>query len=108
MTIDATPFLRLYAKWRNSQLANQDFAAVQERQLLKLLKTARSTRFGTQHGFATIGSVDDYQRRVPLRRYEDFWRDYWRASFPKFSNVTWPGSMRFLAVSSGTSSGTTK
>ena len=31
-----------------------------------------------------------------MRRYEDFWRDYWQSSFPRLTNLTWPAaSTRF-------------
>ena len=45
---------------------------------------------------------------MPLRRYEDFWRDYWKSAFPVLDDVTWPGRAPFFAVTSGTTSGTTK
>ena len=50
----------------------------------------------------------DYQARVPLRRYEDFWRDWWQPAFPRLDDVTWPGRVPYFALSSGTTSGTTK
>ena len=105
---DATPFLRLYARWRNQQLANLNPAETQTRELLKLVRHAASTSFGKMHGFSSISSVEDYQRQVPLRKYEDFWRDFWKDSFPTLKDCTWPGTIPYFPVSSGTSSGTTK
>ncbi|MBL8689540.1 MAG: GH3 auxin-responsive promoter family protein [Rhodospirillaceae bacterium] len=86
----------------------QDAAATQERQLHRLSHRARDTRFGRAHDFRSIDSVAAYQSAVPLRRYEDLWREWFRPVFPAIDNVTWPGSIGHLAVSSGTSSGTTK
>lgn len=106
--LDATPFLRLYARWRNHQLSAMNPAATQQQQLRALIKAAASTRFGIDHSFNSIADVSDYQRRVPLRTYENFWNDYWKASFPRLENCTWPGLIRYFPVSSGTSSGTTK
>ena len=106
--LDATPLLRAYAGWRLYGLARQDAAESQRRQLLGLLAHARNTRFGREHGFARLRSVSDYQHAVPLRRYEDFWRDYWSALYPVLENATWPGIMPFFANSSGTGSGATK
>lgn len=108
MTIDATPLLRLYARWRNSQLESATPAEKQRRQLMWLLKRAATTRFAKEHDFRDISSVEDFQRRVPLRTYEDFWTQFWKESFPVLDSVTWPGVVRHFAVSSGTSSGTTK
>jgi len=105
---DATFLLRFYARRRQRTLACRDYAAQQTRQLLALVRRAAKTRFGREHGFASIRSVADYQSRVPLRSYEDFWRDYWQPVFPKLSDCTWPGTIPFFALSSGTASGATK
>ena len=57
---------------------------------------------------ARLDTVEDYQRAVPLRTYEDFWERYWREAFPRLQGTTWPDPVPYLAVSSGTSSGKTK
>ncbi len=106
--LDATPLLRLYARYRLPRLAAQNPAAVQREQLLKLVAHARETRFGRDHAFAVIHSVADYQNAVPLRRYEDFWEAYWRDRFPQLTDVTWPGRIPYFAVTSGTATGVTK
>ena len=64
--------------------------------------------FGRDHDFARIASVADFQARVPLRRYEAMWNDYWKPAYPVLDNVSWPGIVPFFAMSSGTTSGTTK
>ena len=106
--LDATPLLRLYGRTRLARLARQDAAATQQRQLMRLLRRAGATRFGSDHGFAEIRSVEDYQRQVPLRRYEDFWEAYWKDAFPVLTDLTWPGTIPYFAVTSGTSTGRTK
>jgi GH3 auxin-responsive promoter len=106
--IDATPLLRRYARYRLTQLARQDSVAEQQRQLLRLVHRARNTRFGRDHDFASMRSVRDFQDRVRLRRYEDMWQTYWQPSFPRLVDCTWPGTIPFFALSSGTTSGTTK
>jgi hypothetical protein len=105
---DATPLLRLYAAGRRARLSRQHPAATQQAQLRALLRRAQSTRFGRAHGFAAIGDVAAFQKAVPLRRYEAFWQDWLQSAFPDLGGVAWPGSIGYLAVSSGTSSGTTK
>ncbi|WP_439814426.1 GH3 family domain-containing protein [Zavarzinia sp. CC-PAN008] len=104
----ATAVLRLHAGRRLRQLARQDPVESQRQQLMALLARAAGTRFGRAHGFAAIHDVADYQRAVPLRRYEDFWTDWWREPFPRLDDVTWPGRIPYFALSSGTTSGTTK
>jgi hypothetical protein len=106
--LDATPLLRAYAAFRLRQLRRQDPLAVQERTLLRLVARSAATRFGRDHDFGAIRSVADYQTRVPLRRYEDFWRDYWQAAFPLLADVSWPGTIPYFALTSGTTTGTTK
>jgi GH3 auxin-responsive promoter len=106
--MDATPALRLYARWRAARLGRQDAAAVQQRTLLRLIRRAAGTQFGRDHGFAAIRGLRAFQAAVPLRRYEDFWSSYWRAPFPTLIDVTWPGRIPFFAATSGTSTGATK
>lgn len=113
MPIDLTPLLRTYAPFRLAQLRSQgatrdSIAATQETQLLKLLRKARNTKFGLDHGFKSISSVKEYQSRVPLRKYEEMWDRYWKSTFPRLENCSWPGLVKFFALSSGTTSGATK
>src|SRR5439155_10839096 len=46
--------------------------------------------------------------RVPLRTYEALWHDYLESSYPVFEDLTWPGRIPFLALTSGTTTGATK
>jgi hypothetical protein len=80
----------------------------QEVQLRKLVRKARSTRFGRDHGFAGIDSIASFQKAVPLRSYEALWNEYLRDSYPVFENLTWPGRIPYIALSSGTTQGPTK
>ena len=97
--------LKTYARRRKPI---DDPAAVQERQLLKLVNEAKDTTFGHDHHFAEISNVADYQRHVPIRTFEDFWADYWSEPFPNLENLTWPGTIRYFARSSGTTTGDSK
>ena len=93
---------------RRARLDALDVPATQERILLDLVARARGTRFGRDHDFASVKSVADYQKRVPLRGYDDFWADYWQAPYPDLGGVTWPEVPPYYALSSGTTSGATK
>jgi hypothetical protein len=105
---DATGLLRLYARHRLARLAREDAVTEQRRQLLNLVRRACDTRFGRDHAFRDIRSVNDFQSRVKLQNYEETWGSYWRDDFPRLTDCTWPGTIPFFALSSGTSSGTTK
>ena len=106
--LDATPLLRLYARWRRARLARLEPAPTQQAQLRGLLARARGPRFGRDHGFAAIRTIEDFRAAVPLRRYEDFWSEYWKDAFPVLENLTWPGRVPHFALTSGTTSGTSK
>lgn len=97
-----------YARRRAQVLDRLPAAATQRELLLNLIHTSEQTRFGRDHGFATIRTIEDYQRRVPVREYEAFWKEYWQPVFPRLVDVTWPGLIPYFALSSGTTSGSTK
>ena len=96
--LNATPLIRLYARRRLRKLAQMDVADVQRRALLTLVGRAARTSFGRDHDFANIRSVIEYQKRAPLRRYEDFHESYWKAVFPELRGVSWPAAVPFFAV----------
>jgi hypothetical protein len=100
--------LERYARRRAAAINRLDTERTQERTLLKLVHYARNTCFGRDHDFSRIRSVADYQQRVPLRDYEAFWSSYWRESFPFLQGMSWPDPIPYFALSSGTTSGTTK
>ena len=106
--MDLTPSLRTFAERRLRTLARQDPLHAQRQTLRSLLRRAARTRFGFDHGFAGINSISDYQARVPLRTFEDFRRDYFEPSFPVLRNVAWPGRIPAFALTSGTTSATSK
>lgn len=106
--IDLSAVLKLYAKYRKYVLSSFAPAKMQERQLFFLLRKAADTKIGRDHDFRSIKSVSEFQRRVPVRSYEQIWEDYFKPSFPHLNNCTWPGLIKTFAVSSGTTSGATK
>src|SRR5262249_6555419 len=97
-----------YARRRVARLDRYPAARSPEQTVLRRVGQAAGTRFGREHGFGSIRTVADYQRRVPLRDYEAFWGEYWRPAFPHLADATWPGPVPYLALSSGTTTGSTK
>ena len=87
--------MRTMRKWQ------RDPAPFQERLLLKHVHGAARTTFGREHDFKSIRSVEDYQKRVPLRSYLDF-KPYWDRQLDGEADVTWPGQVRYFTSSGGT------
>lgn len=106
--MNLTPVLKLYARRRRMSLAAQDPVAAQTREWAKLIARAAPSKFAADHGFAGLKTIADFQRAVPLRRYDDFWKTYWKPAFPRIENATWPGVVPYFAVTSGTTSGASK
>jgi GH3 auxin-responsive promoter len=97
-----------YAHLRTAGLDRLDVPETQWQTLRRLMHKARKTNFGREHAFDRIVGIEQYQQMVPIRTYEDFWRDYWQATFPRLEGTTWPDFIPYFALSSGTTSGTTK
>ena len=97
-----------YAHYRTRSLDRMDVSRVQEATLMRLVRTAHNTRFGRDHDFSRIASVAEYQARVRIRDYEWLWQTYWKDSYPRLDDITWPGKIPYYALSSGTTTGATK
>jgi sterol desaturase/sphingolipid hydroxylase (fatty acid hydroxylase superfamily) len=59
-----------FVYWRPLIAAARRPNATQLRVLRRILRAQRDTRFGREHGFASIRSVEEFQRRVPVQTYE--------------------------------------
>lgn len=106
--MNLTPLLKLYARRRRKTLAAQNPVRAQEMEFIRLRSNGKDTIFGHDHGLDQIMSIEAYQKSVPLRRYDDFWKQYWKPAFPRIENATWPGVVPYFAVTSGTTSGASK
>ena len=106
--LDWTWLLRAHAQRRLGILRRMDPRRTQEQLLQSLVTRASRTRFGRDHEFAGIRTIADYRARVPVRDYEAFWDEYWKESFPRLEDCTWPGLIPYFALSSGTTRGSTK
>jgi len=95
-----------YGSRRRRQLEEiwRDPAGVQERALQRLIATARDTEFGLEHGFRGIGSVAEYQARVPVRDYGQM-RPWLQRAAAGEESVAWPGRCRDWVKTSGTTAG---
>ena len=85
-------------KWMETAVEDQE-------KLMKLLvKTAKHTEFGKDHGFNKIDSYDDFKQQVPVRDYEQL-KPYIEKIKSGKENILWPGKPIYFAKTSGTTSG---
>ncbi|MBX3498878.1 MAG: GH3 auxin-responsive promoter family protein [Alphaproteobacteria bacterium] len=103
-----SPVIRALVALRARASSRVSAVTAQRRTLDRLLRIAAGTRFGRAHDFARLRGPDDFAAAVPLRRYEDFWRDWFAPAWPTLDDLAWPGRIPFFALSSGTTSGTAK
>jgi hypothetical protein len=82
-------------------------AEVQSEQLKTLLGKGAATAFGRDHGLGSVTSLAEFQARVPVRDYEEFFPYIERARMGEKS-VLWPGETRWFARSSGTTGSKSK
>ena len=80
---------------------------IQREQLFKIIARAENTEWGKQHGYASMGSIRDFQERVPISGYEGM-KPYIDRLLQGEDNVLWPGTIRWFAKSSGTTSDKSK
>jgi hypothetical protein len=69
-----------------------------------LIKDAKETEFGEDHHFDTINSIEDFQKNVPIRDYEDL-KSYIEKVKTGQENILWKGKPLYFAKTSGTTSG---
>lgn len=79
----------------------------QEKLFRTLIEAGRETWFGSEHGFAGITSVKDYQNAVPLRDYNGFEPFIDRIRHGE-NYILWNQKVKWFAKSSGTSSSKSK
>ena len=77
---------------------------IQDRTLKTLIKKGKKTRFGLEHSFDKINSAEDYAQNVPVRDYEGI-KKYIDQIKGGSNDILWPGKPKYLAKTSGTTSG---
>ncbi len=97
-------------------------ALLQKRVLKKLLNKAEDTQFGNKFRFSTIlkkfsilTSAKDkkafyraFKETVPTYNYNTIFNEWWHKELADQEDVTWPGKVKYFALSSGTSEASTK
>ena len=85
---------------RNAQNAVADQNLI----LQQNIKKAKDTQFGKDHSLDKIKSYADFKKAVPIRDYEGL-KNYFDLVKNGTANVLWPGVPKYLAKTSGTTSG---
>jgi hypothetical protein len=91
---------------------------LQKQELKKLLIAARDTKFGNSYNFKNVLKsflhpdffrfYNEFKENVPTFNYESIYENWWQKAYQGESNVTWPGKIKFFALSSGTSGASSK
>lgn len=90
----------------------------QRKAFIKLLNKARYTAFGEKYYFEDILSsalfrkdnqfYEQYRQHVPIHDYNKMYEEWWHRTKEGEKNVSWPGRVKFFALSSGTSEAASK
>ena len=84
----------------------------QKKQLSKLLRKAQFTAFGEHYKFHQILSSSNiekaFKETVPVHDYKSIYKRWWYRSLNGETYVTWPGKVKYFALSSGTSEASSK
>ena len=75
--------------------------------LKSLIKTAKNTEFGKQHGFSSIKNYKGFKENIPLRTYEDF-TEFIKKSIAGEKDILWQGKTTWFSKSSGTTDSKSK
>lgn len=95
-----------FANYIYKQIQKSKQTAVQDQdEIFKhLIKAARATDFGKDHGFDKITGYEDFKKAVPVRDYEQL-KSYIEKIKQGKQNVLWKGKPIYFAKTSGTTSG---
>jgi GH3 auxin-responsive promoter len=85
----------------------------QRHTLRHLLERGQYTAFGKHYGFGEILSkeidfLNAFRSRVPVTAYSEMHSQWWHRCQKGEENVTWPGKVKYFALSSGTSDSASK
>ena len=101
--------LRIGEKLGHRQL---DPAQLQAHTLRRLLKRAQHTAFGQYYDFKDLLKADalaeEFQSKVPIFDYDTMYERWWHMALRGVENVSWPGKVKYFALSSGTSGAPSK
>jgi hypothetical protein len=80
---------------------------IQRNQLCCLLREARNTKWGKEHGYGRISDYEGFRKQTPVMAYEAF-APYIERMVSGEADVLWRSSVRWYAKSSGTTNDRSK
>jgi len=107
--MNLTTFARLAFSPRARELKRQEKEgeATQRETFSYLMRKAKDTEYGKQHGFASARTYEDFAANVPVNTYEEL-----KASIDRMrhgeADILWPGRIKWYAKSSGTTADKSK
>lgn len=104
--------IELPAKIPLEKIRRANPARQQAATLKKLLRSAQYTSFGEAHDFGGILKKKDFVRsfrqQVPIHDYNSIHQGWWYRTLNGEAFVSWPGKIKYFALSSGTSEASSK
>lgn len=96
---------------RRNALKGLDFKD-QIKVLSKILKFAQETKFGYHYDFQSIldseNMIREFQKAIPIRDYDQFYQTWLHRCLDDEADVIWPGTIKYFALSSGTTGSPSK
>jgi len=91
---------------KNALSSSVQHVQAQEEVLKQLLETAKDTKFGKTFDFSAILNSENIQKtfisKVPYFDYHKMEKEWWSLLLNGEENVSWPGTVDYFALSSGT------
>lgn len=85
---------------------------LQTKTLRRLIRFASHTAFGQYYDFKELlrapNLIETFQASVPIHNYDSMHERWWHMTLNHVENVTWPGKVKYFALSSGTSGAASK
>jgi len=107
MSITSIARLALSGRLRELDRYANDAEVLQMQTLMRLVRYAKKTEWGTQHGFSKIKTYERFAASSPVNTYEELKESIDRMRQGE-KNVLWPGKVKWYAKSSGTTNDKSK
>lgn len=88
--------------WQKLEEMTQDPMEHNRELLMEILQANKGTEFGKKYGFADIHTVEEYQQRVPVSRYDDYAEAIYRMTEKGEENLICADPIHHYNKSSGT------
>jgi len=104
--------IKSFLELRDTVTGDPDPVGEQCEVLEMLLTKAKDTAFGKYYGFGAMlrerDTLQEFARKVPYYDYNSIAKDWWARLHEGETDITWPGSPDYFALSSGTTGKTSK